>query len=69
MRCCAYTCMHACNMVSGLKKNSVSAGDKIGIEHKNHEMGAVGGGGQTIPVRRLFGSCTVLYKERKKERN
>lgn len=28
-------------------------------------VGAVGGGGQTIPVRRLFGSCTVLYKERK----
>lgn len=34
----------------------------LGIEHKNPEMGvvgAVGGGGQTLPVRRLFGSCTV----------
>lgn len=28
-------------------------------------VGAVGDRGQTIPVRRLFSSCTVLYKERK----
>lgn len=66
MRCCTYACMHAC-MQHGQRTEkefkSQLPGDKIGIEYKNPEMGvvgAVGGGGQTIPVRRLF-SCTVLY--------
>lgn len=58
-------------MVSGLKKNSVSAGDKIGIEHKNPEMGAVGAIGGWGGKPSLFEGClvvqysTVLYKERK----
>lgn len=47
-----HACMHATWSADG-KRTQVSAGDKIGIEHKNPEMGAVGavgGGGQTIPV-------------------
>lgn len=67
-----YLCMHAC-MQHGQRTEkelkSQLAGDKIGIEHKNPEMGAVGTvGGKPS----LFEGClavvlysTVLYKERK----
>lgn len=63
MRCCTYACMqHGQRTEKELK--SQLPGDKIGIGHKNPEVGVVGAvgwvGRQTIPVRRLF-SCKVQY--------
>lgn len=64
-----YLCMHA-TWSADRKRTQVSACDKIGIEHKNPEIGGRGVlwvGRQTIPVRRLLvvQYSTVLYKERK----